>query len=88
MYKVTINSRTKKNLKKIPQKWRNKIFIVLRSFETNPFVGKKLKGELKDYYSYRVWPYRIIYSIHKKQVLVKIENIDHRQKVYQITINI
>jgi len=48
----------------------------------NPHAGKKLKGEYKDFYSIRAWPYRVIYYIHKKEVLIIVVRISHRQGAY------
>ncbi|MBU4299512.1 type II toxin-antitoxin system RelE/ParE family toxin [Patescibacteria group bacterium] len=33
-------------------------------------------------YSYRVWPYRIIYRIYKNLLLIIVIRIGHRQGVY------
>jgi len=48
----------------------------------NPYLGKKLEGELRDFYSLRVWPYRIIYQIIKNELIVFVVQIKHRQGVY------
>ncbi|PIR90523.1 hypothetical protein COU05_01580 [bacterium (Candidatus Gribaldobacteria) CG10_big_fil_rev_8_21_14_0_10_37_21] len=42
-----------------------------------------MKGAYKNYYSYRVWPYRIIFQIVKKQLLVFILRIGKRKNVYK-----
>jgi addiction module RelE/StbE family toxin len=47
----------------------------------NPFANKKLRGEYRSCYSYRFWPYRIIYKIYKKELIVIID-IGHRQDIY------
>jgi mRNA interferase RelE/StbE len=48
----------------------------------DPFSGKKLEGELKNCYSSRAWPYRIIYEIRKKELVIVVIKIGHRQGVY------
>ena len=40
-------------------------------------------GKLKEEYSMRAWPYRILYSINMKRKLISIEIIQHRQGVYK-----
>jgi addiction module RelE/StbE family toxin len=47
----------------------------------NPFANKKLRGKYRSCYSYRFWPYRIIYKIYKKELIVIID-IGHRQDIY------
>ena len=45
-------------------------------------VGKPLRFELEDYWSARRGQYRVIYSIHDTQVLVRVVRISHRADVY------
>ena len=55
----------------------------LDDLEKDPFLGKPLKGELKGKYSYRVGSYRILYLVHKHELLVLIIDIGHRRDVYK-----
>lgn len=63
----------KKNLDpKLYTKIKN---IVYPQLVSNPYSGtniKKLKGELKGYYRYRVGNYRLFYLIESEKVLVVI----------------
>jgi mRNA-degrading endonuclease RelE of RelBE toxin-antitoxin system len=45
-------------------------------------VGKPLRFELEGYWSARRGQYRVIYSIHDTQVLVRVVRISHRADVY------
>jgi mRNA-degrading endonuclease RelE of RelBE toxin-antitoxin system len=45
-------------------------------------VGKPLRFELEGYWSARRGQYRVIYSIHEDQILVKVVRISHRADVY------
>jgi mRNA interferase RelE/StbE len=45
-------------------------------------VGKPLRLELEGYWSARRGQYRIIYSIHDNQVLVRVVRTSHRSDVY------
>jgi len=45
-------------------------------------VGKPLRFELEGYWSARRGQYRVIYSIHDEQVLVRVVRISHRADVY------
>jgi mRNA-degrading endonuclease RelE of RelBE toxin-antitoxin system len=45
-------------------------------------VGKPLRLELQGYWSARRGQYRVIYSIHDDQVLVRVVRISHRSDVY------
>lgn len=83
MYEVKLSRKTEKNLNKIPFQWKERILLVLNKLESNPFLGKKLEGRYQDDYSIRVWPYRIIYSINKSQLIVNVIEIEHRGQAYR-----
>jgi mRNA-degrading endonuclease RelE of RelBE toxin-antitoxin system len=53
------------------------------SLAAEPYrVGKPLRFELEGYWSARRGQYRVIYSIHDTQVLVRVVRISHRADVY------
>jgi mRNA interferase RelE/StbE len=54
----------------------------LKYIAENPRSGKPLKLKLKGKWSYRVGPYRIIYSIEHGRLVVYVLSIGHRRDVY------
>ena len=79
---VILSKEAQKNynhLSKVQQAKIKKKLIVLQQ---NPLLGKKLEGKLAGDRSLRVWPYRIIYSIDKKQDEILVSSILHRQGAY------
>ena len=81
-YQLIILKKAQKDLKKVDPRYRSRIiaaFIVIRQ---DPLCGKPLEGEWRGTWSYRVWPYRILYEIHADQLLVHVVKIGHRQGVY------
>ena len=84
MFKAVISKRAHRQLKKLPQKTKDRVSVVIDKLAENPFQGKKLEGQRKGSYSVRMWPYRIIYRIHKKQVLIYIIDIGHRRDIYEL----
>lgn len=59
------------------------VYPILR---TNPFFGpniKKLKGEFKEIYRYRIGDYRLFYKISEETVIVFILDIESRKNAYQ-----
>ncbi|MFC1647339.1 type II toxin-antitoxin system RelE/ParE family toxin [Patescibacteria group bacterium] len=70
-----------KSLKKIPSSEQKKVSRKLINLESSIEKGKKLEGELKNKYSLKTWPYRIIYLISKQKIIVL--NILHRQEAYR-----
>jgi len=55
---------------------------VLEVIQDDPFSGKQLHGPRAGQYSFRVWPYRIIYRVEKEKLLVLVIAFGHRQGVY------
>jgi len=81
-WEIRFEKKVQKELGRAPIQYQKKILAILPIIADNPFVGKKLEGELTGLYSYRVWPYRIIYKIYKNILVVVIIHIGHRQGVY------
>ncbi len=79
--KIELTPTAKKQLKKLPKSEAKKIARKLFTLEISPYSGKKLEGKLKDRYSLRAWPYRIIYVITRNAI--QVETIEHRQGVYK-----
>lgn len=82
MYQVVIPQRSQKDLQKIELKHRLKIRVALIKIAQDPFLGKKLEGRHSGKWSYRLWPYRIIYIIKKQSLIVLVIRIGYRQGVY------
>ncbi|HGJ67591.1 TPA: type II toxin-antitoxin system RelE/ParE family toxin [bacterium] len=58
------------------------VYPILR---TNPFFGpniKKLKGEYKEIYRFRIGDYRLFYKISEETVIVFIIDIEPRKDAY------
>lgn len=83
MFKVFLTRKAEKSLDKISEPWQGRIVIVLRKLAINSQLGKKLEGKYKNYYSIRVWPYRIIYSINKKELIIEVIEIENRAGAYK-----
>jgi len=83
MYQVVLKKNAQKHLKKLNTRFKPKVIYLLLQLRFNPYLGKPLLGVLKGYYSLRVWPYRILYTINNKELLIIVIDIDHRQNIYQ-----
>jgi mRNA-degrading endonuclease RelE of RelBE toxin-antitoxin system len=82
MFTLDIKPKARKNLDNIPLDYRLRIIETMDEIVLNPFLGKKLSGKRDGQYSMRVWPYRIIYIIKKRELIIFVIDIDHRQGVY------
>jgi mRNA interferase RelE/StbE len=82
-YQLLVKPSVEKELKKLPNKEYYRVLAAFSVLANDPFLGKKLKGEYEGQYNYRVWPFRIIYEIHKKELVVLVIRFGHRQGVYK-----
>jgi Txe/YoeB family toxin of toxin-antitoxin system len=73
-YKVLFSKQALKDIKKLTPKFREKLKDIIRTqISINPYSGKTLVGDMKDYYSVRLsYNDRIVYSIDDNQVVVFI----------------
>jgi mRNA interferase RelE/StbE len=83
IYNVVLSHKAEKGLDKIPYPWQGRIIIVLKKLASDPHIGKKLEGKYKNDYSIRVWTYRIIYTIKKKELIIEVIEIEHRGGAYR-----
>ena len=65
----------------------NKILMdVYPILKNNPYYSaniKKLKGEYKEIYRFRIGEYRLFYKIDQEENLIFIFNIENRQDAYK-----
>jgi len=80
---VELTQKAKSQLKKFPKREATKIARKLLALQQSPLLGKKLEGKLRDHYSLRAWPYRIIYQIFADSKTVLVKPIEHRQGAYK-----
>jgi len=69
--------------KSLYKKLTDYVYPILRE---NPFFGpniKKLKGDYKDLYRYRIGDYRIFYKLSEETVIVFIVDIEARKDAYK-----
>jgi mRNA interferase RelE/StbE len=73
---------TRPEYKKIYKKIKNYVYPQLK---LSPYFGnniKRLKGECKDTYRYRIGDYRLFYTIDVDRLLVLILDIKRRNDAY------
>ena len=85
-WRVLFKSSAYKEYKKLHKHNKQKIKDTLRMLQINPFSEalqiKKIYGK-EHCFRIRVGDYRIIYSIKKRQLIIQIIRIGHRQDIYR-----
>ena len=84
MYKINFDKKVVKDLKKIAPTEQIKILNAIENkLSQDPYIGKRLAGNLSKFHKYRIGNYRIIYTIHEDIVEIEIIKIGHRKDVYK-----
>lgn len=85
-YKVIYEKKAIKSLSKIDKAQQALILAWIEKnlvdTEDPKKHGKALKGNLKEYWRYRVGDYRILADINDNQIQIIIFNVGHRREVY------
>ena len=71
-----------KNFLRLPRDVQPKVEAALRKVYSDPYIGKKLLGDLEGEFSLRVGAYRIIYFMDKQND-IWVETVRHRKEVYR-----
>jgi mRNA interferase RelE/StbE len=82
-YKIVFAPTAEKQLFKLPQPTRVRLAHAISKLVLDPYLGKPLKGELREYRSYRVGDYRVIYFIRNRKIQIEIIRVVHRREVYR-----
>ena len=89
-YRVEIDSKAKKQLKKLDKPTTQKILQWLYKNVDGTSLprlhGKALTGELRDFWRYRVGDYRIICDIQDDKLVVLAVHVAHRKQVYKLKV--
>ena len=81
-FRVLIKNKVQRELDNLNLSEKRRIDNCLKNLAEDPFSGKKLHGERRGQYSMRAWPYRIIYKVYKKELIVLVIEFGHRQGIY------
>ena len=86
MYKVILHKNTAKYYKSADKKLQGRINTAVDIILENPRYHvhiKKLEGDLKDMYRYRLGNLRILYEVHDDIKTIRIKAIEARGSVYR-----
>lgn len=78
MYKIIYAETVQKQIKKIDTRYARAIIKSIDRLKSDPFLGKKLHDNLRQYRSIREGVYRIIYQIDGKNLIIYVISVAHR----------
>ena len=83
MYRVEIQRKAAKELRRIDRQEQKRIIEVIDGLAENPHpIGSKKLTDTEDW-RIRVGSYRIVYRIQEQRLLVLVVRIAHRSEVYR-----
>ena len=86
MYSIELSPSALKDLRRLVKsnkKMADRIVYVIENLGLDPYLGKRLTGDLRDLMSLRAGDYRILYCVIKERILIQIIKIAHRRDVYR-----
>lgn len=83
IYRIKLTAQAKRGLKEIKSLHQNAIESIFGELKENPFSGKPLTRELTGKYTFKVGPYRIIYTVSKKDRRIYVLTVGHRATIYE-----
>ncbi len=82
-YSLRIKKSASKTLGRIEKTERLRLIDAIDRLRTEPTAGSALKGEFAGLRRLRVGPYRIIYEVFNRELLILAVRIGHRGSVYR-----
>ena len=86
VYSVKLSTQAERVIRRMAERdpaLYRRVAGVFDDLQHDPYQGKPLKGELKGRYSYRIGSYRIVYRIHRQELLVLVIDVGHRRDIYR-----
>ena len=83
IYCLIIDKKARKEILALSPKDIPRVRAGIQKILTTPFAGKKLNGKLQGAYSIRVWPFRILYEIKQKKLVILVLRVVHRKEAYK-----
>ena len=81
-YQIVIAPRATRNLGRLDRRMMERVARRIDALAQQPYLGKFLKGRLKDKRSLRVGAFRVIYRLDTARHQVVVENVGHRREIY------
>ena len=81
-YKIVFAPTAEKQFLNLTKTVQLRVANAIAKLAKDPFLGKQLHGQLRDYRSFRIGDYRVIYYIRQQMVQIEIIRVAHRREVY------
>lgn len=83
MYRIKLTARARREVKDIKTQYQQALEEAFEEIKDDPRIGKPLERELTGRLSYKLGPFRIIYTINESDKIIQVITAGHRSKVYK-----
>ena len=80
---VVLTKDAKRRIAELPEHLRSRMIRKLVQLGDRAYEGKKLDGEYSGCRVIRMWPYRIIYEIRRRELIILVLRIADRKDAYR-----
>ncbi len=82
-FRLETTRKFEKDFRKLAADLKHRVDQQVKILETQPYSGKRLRGEFEGSYSFRIGDYRVIYSIDENEKRIVLLTVAHRRTVYE-----
>jgi mRNA interferase RelE/StbE len=82
-FRLETTRKFEKDFKKLASDIKRRVDQQVKTLETQPYSGKRLRGEFEGSYSFRIGDYRIIYWVNEAEKRIVLLTVAHRRNVYE-----
>ena len=82
-FRLETTRKFEKDFRKLAADLKHRVDQQVKILETQPYSGKRLRGELEGNYSFRVGDYRVIYWADEPEKRIVLLTVAHRRTVYE-----
>ncbi|MBS3076099.1 type II toxin-antitoxin system RelE/ParE family toxin [Candidatus Pacearchaeota archaeon] len=82
MYNLNLDKKAKEFLKRLKRGEQEIILNRIEKLKDNPYLGKRLAGNLFGLWKLRIDKYRVLYKIFDDKLIIVILDMGHRKNIY------
>lgn len=82
-YRLDIPPHVADVIRHLPPDIKRGIKAALRALSADPARGDPLVRELEDLWKYRVRRFRVVYSVQRRERVIRVVAVGHRRRIYE-----
>lgn len=83
LYQPVIPPHTAEIICSLAPDLKRSVKAAVRALGENPNLGEPLLRELEGCWKYRVRRFRIVYTVHRRNKVIRLVAVGHRRRVYE-----